>query len=224
MDSILKSEIELTDGQGVKRKLELVATLAHSLFQGELLMGESNFRKLFPSQSGFGTVLIEAKPTDADALRKLLTTELDEYAVSVDRTADRLAMYARVAATYMATFQTLGSLGLLLGTIGLAVVLLRGLVERRSELAMLAALGFRRASRLGLVLAENAFLLVIGLAVGAGCAIAAVLPAIIGSSRNIHLLSLAGTLLVVLVTGLLALVLAVWFGGRNIGPADLRAS
>ena len=219
----LGKSLELTDGQGVKRKLELVATLGSSVFQSELLMGETNFRKLFPAQSGFGTVLIETKPADADTVRTRLTSELDDYSASVDRTADRLQMYAKVAGTYMATFQTLGSLGLLLGTIGLAVVLLRGIVERRSELAMLAALGFRRASRLWLVLAENAFLLVIGLVIGTGCALSAVLPELFGSTRKIHLVNLGITLLVILLTGLLSLVVAVWFGGRHIGPADLRA-
>ena len=41
-------------------------------------------------------------------------------------TADVLAMYHNVQETYLSTFQLLGSLGLLLGTVGLAVVLLRG--------------------------------------------------------------------------------------------------
>ena len=37
--------------------------------------------------------------------------------------------------------QALGRLGLLLGAVGLAIVLLRGVWERRGELALLRALG-----------------------------------------------------------------------------------
>ena len=46
--------------------------------------------------------------------------------------------------TYLSTFQTLGALGLLLGTVGLAAVLLRNALERRRELALLRAVGYRR--------------------------------------------------------------------------------
>jgi len=125
--------------------------------------------------------------------------------------------------TYLSTFQTLGSLGLMLGTIGLAVVLLRNLVERRAELALLTAIGFKRSARLRLVLSENVFLLVLGLLVGCGCALLGVLPSITSSGRTINFTSLALTLSAVLLIGLGALTLAVWFGQRSITAADLRA-
>ena len=43
-------------------------------------------------------------------------------------------------------FQLLGGLGLLLGSVGLGVVVLRNVLERRGELAILRAVGFRRRS------------------------------------------------------------------------------
>ena len=195
-------------------------------------MGLDNFRQLFPSQSGFGVVLIEStRPSeeaeqaerDMEAVREQLTRDLDEFAVRVDSTAQRLAEYATVKNTYLSTFQTLGSLGLMLGSIGLAVVLLRSLVERRAELALLTAIGFRRADRLKLVLAENVFLLVLGLLVGAGCALLGVTPTLLTAAREMNLPALAGTLLAVLVIGLAGLGVAVWFGQRHVTPADLRA-
>jgi hypothetical protein len=215
--------MDITDQTGTPRKLKLAGTLAHSIFQSEMLMSEANFLRLFPSQAGFGTVLIEAAPADEEEVRKLLTNNLADYAVTVDRTADRLAAYAQVKNTYLSTFQTLGSLGLMLGTIGLAVVLLRNLVERRAELALLTAIGFRRSARLRLVLSENAFLLVLGLLVGCGCALLGVLPSIVSSGRTINFTALSLTLAAVLVIGLGALTLAVWFGQRSISAADLRA-
>ena len=215
--------LPLVDQRGVPRKLKLVGTLSHSIFQSELLMAEDRFRELFRSQSGFGTVMIETGAADEDALRKILTDQLGDYSVTVDRTADRLAAYAQVKNTYLSTFQTLGSLGLMLGTIGLAVVLLRNLVERRAELALLAAIGFRPGSRLRLVLSENGFLLVVGLLVGCGCAVVAVLPSLVTSGRTINVAALAATLGAVLMIGLGALTLAVWLGQRRVSSADLRA-
>src|SRR4051812_7421507 len=105
-------------------------------------MSEAKFRGLFPFNSGGGLVLAGTDAAHADEVQRKLGEELDAFAVTIDSTADRLAAYRQVANTYLSTFQTLGSLGLLLGTAGLAVVLLRGLVERRAELALLSAIGF----------------------------------------------------------------------------------
>jgi ABC-type antimicrobial peptide transport system permease subunit len=140
----------------------------------------------------------------------------------VERTADRLAAYRQVANTYLSTFQTLGSLGLLLGTVGLAVVLLRGLIERRSELALLSAIGFRPARRLALVLAENVTLLLVGLLAGTLCALVGVLPAVLSAGRTIRLSGLVAAMVAVLLSGLIVLTIAARLGGRRITPADLR--
>ena len=80
-----------------------------------------------------------------------------------------------------------------------------------------------RSARLRLVLSENAFLLVVGLLVGCGCALLGVLPSIVSSGRTVNFTALSLTLAAVLVIGLGALTLAVWFGQRRITPADLRA-
>ena len=212
----------IADQDGRTRRLRLVAMLKGSIFQSELLIGESNFRRLFPAQSGAGVVLAETSGGGVAALQRALAGELEPFAVTIDHTTDRLAAYQRVANTYLSTFQTLGSLGLLLGTIGLAVVLLRGLFERRAELALLAAIGFRPAARLGLIIGENAALLLTGLAAGTACALVAVLPRALSSGQGIQMGGLAVALGAVLITGLIVLASAAWFGGRNIVPADLR--
>jgi ABC-type antimicrobial peptide transport system permease subunit len=219
----LGKTLDITDQAGTPRKLVLVATLAGSIFQGQLLMGEENFLRLFPSQSGAGVVLVDVAPEDQKAAQTMLASELGDFSVSVDPTADVLAKYKNVQNTYLSTFQVLGSLGLLLGTVGLAVVLLRGLVERKAELAMLAAIGFKRIDRLRMVLSENVLLLLSGLLVGAACAAIAVLPELFQSARKVHIIQLLATLAAVLALGLISLTLAVWFGNRHITAADLRA-
>ena len=96
----------------------------------------------------------------------------------VTGTAERLAQFHRVENTYLSTFQTLGGLGLLLGTFGLATVLLRNVLERKRELALLGAVGYRRAHVMTMVMAENVLLLVAGLAAGALSAALAIAPAV----------------------------------------------
>ena len=80
--------------------------------------------------------------------------------------------------TYLSIFQVLGGLGLILGSAGLGVVLLRNVLERRGELACLQAVGFGRPALVRLVLWEHWVLLGMGLAGGVAAAIVAVLPAL----------------------------------------------
>ena len=61
-------------------------------------------------------------------------------------TRERVAAYQAVIGAYLSTFQLLGGLGLLLGVLGLAVVVLRGVWERLGELALLRAVGYRTAT------------------------------------------------------------------------------
>jgi ABC-type antimicrobial peptide transport system permease subunit len=220
----LGDQITLHDANGTPRSAKLVGTLAGSIFQGELLMGEANFRKLYPDQSGFGVVLIDVPASQADALQKSLDSELDAYAVSVDATSKVLAAYDDVGNTYLATFKTLGSLGLLLGVLGLAVVLLRAMAERRAELAMLGAIGLNRRQKTWLVLAENLFLLAIGLVMGLACALLAVAPVVVGAGRHIGWTGLLAALVAVTATAIVALVLAVGWGSARISAADFQAA
>ena len=70
----------------------------------------------------------------------------------------------------------LGGLGLLLGTLGLAAVLLRNVLERRRELALLRAVGYNSSHFTLMVIAENVLLLFSGLVTGTVCALLAIAP------------------------------------------------
>ena len=218
----LGQSMGLTDSQGRLRRFVLVGTLEQSIFQGELLISRENFSQLFPDQAGFGTVLIIATPAQQDWLRRQLASQLGDYGADIEPTAELLGQYRAVANTYLSTFQVLGRLGLLMGAAGLAVVLLRSLIERRGELALLEALGFARGGRMRIVLAENGFLLLLGLAAGLACALVGAAPTLVGSARSLNLGWLGLALGLVAAAGLGCLLAAMWFGARRLGPADLR--
>jgi putative ABC transport system permease protein len=189
-------------------RLRLVAALADSIFQGELLISEQNFLRLFPNQPGYRFFLLDVPRENAADIPGALEAALTDYGFDVTSTAEHLAAFHRVENTYISTFQMLGALGLLLGTFGLAAVLVRNVLERRREMALLQAVGYRRRN-LGLViLAENALLLVGGLAIGAVCALIAVIPAIVSRGGHLAALSMAGWLAIILITGLAAAGLA----------------
>lgn len=186
-------------------KFRLVAALRDSLFQGELLISEKDFIRLFPDIEGYRVFLIHGDAAIAPGLEDALS----DYGFDAVTTADRLAAYHRVNDTYISTFQALGALGFLLGTFGLAAVLLRNTLERRRELALLRAIGFAQSDIRRLLLLENLVLLLAGLSIGAICALIAIAPALIARGTVLPILGIAGLLLVVLASGALATWLAV---------------
>ena len=189
--------------------VRFVGALRPGLFQGELLMGERQFLKAFSEEEGYRFFLIEAPAERAAAVTEALEKGLADFGLDVGDTAERLAAYHRVENTYISTFQTLGGLGLLLGTVGLATVLLRNAFEQRRELALLRAIGYRTGHISALVLAENLFLLALGLGAGALSALVAIGPALRTREGQLPLAALGWLLLAVVLTGLAVSRLAV---------------
>lgn len=192
------------DGQGKPIKLRIVGLFKDSVFQSGLLMAEARFLELYPDQEGFHFFLIEVPAGQAGEVRTLLDLALADEGFETVTSREKLATYLAVENIYLSMFQALGGLGLLLGALGLAVVLLRNVWERRSELALLRALGFRRQVLGWLVLAENGFLLLVGLGIGTVAALLAVAPHLWGSGGSLPWLHLLLLLPLVIAVGLAA--------------------
>ena len=214
--------IPIPNEEHPQHQLAVKGMFQDSIFQGVLVMSEANFLELFPDQKGFRYFLIEVPPEQAEAATSFLETELAEYGFDAEPVAERLARFLSVQNTYLSTFQTLGGLGLLLGTFGLAAVMMRNVLERKSELSLLRAVGFREASVAILVLWENAFILLWGLISGGGSALLATAPNLIGRGADVPLGSLAGLMLIVFVTGMLAAAFAIRTASRLPIVATLR--
>jgi ABC-type antimicrobial peptide transport system permease subunit len=204
----LGEDLEMEDERGETVRLRLVGTLATSIFQSELLISEENFKKHFPSRSGFSYFLIDAPKEQADDVTQYLEAGLDAYGFDAVSAAEKLASFHAVQNTYLATFQTIGGLGLLLGTVGLAVVLARNVIERRKELATLRAFGFRRAVLTRMVVIENGLLLVWGLGIGTVAALLTAGPHVLAEAEHVPWASIAATLAAILVFGLAACAVA----------------
>ncbi|MFG0335025.1 MAG: FtsX-like permease family protein [Maioricimonas sp. JB049] len=204
-------------------ELQIAGMFDGSVFQGVLLMSEERFLKLFPDEAGFEYFLIEVEPDRATELANLLESRLGDYGFDVERVADRLASFLAVQNTYLSTFQTLGGLGLLLGTLGLATVMLRNVLERRGELALLRAVGYRNRHVALLVLWENAFLMLWGLASGSVSALLAMLPRLVSIGADVPWQNLQLLLLAVFVVGMLAALAAVKEATRLPILATLRS-
>ena len=185
-------------------RLRIVAVLSDSIFQRELLVAEHHFTRVFPDHDGYRAFFIDVAPERAPEVAAVLEDRLIDFGFDVVSAAERLAAFHRVENTYLATFQMLGGLGLILGTFGLGAVLLRNVLERRRELALLRAVGYNAGHLSLLVLAENTLLLFAGLVAGTVCAVVAVAPAWLERGRGVPVLSLGSLILVVVLAGLTA--------------------
>jgi ABC-type antimicrobial peptide transport system permease subunit len=182
----------------------VVGLLRLSILHGNLLISEADFRRLFPAVSGYRYFLIDTPRERAAAVQGVLEDRLGDLGFDATDSLRILAGLMALQNTYLRTFQSLGALGLLLGTFGLAAVQLRSVLERRGEMGILRAAGFRRRRLAGLVLLENVLLLLAGLVTGVLAAGLAVLPQLAGRGAAVPWQSLTLMLLVILLAGVAA--------------------
>jgi ABC-type antimicrobial peptide transport system permease subunit len=231
------SRMTIRDAADQPITLQVVGLLKNSVLQGSLLISEAHFLRFFPETGGYRFFLIESSrhapravtadgsitntsigSASADGTTQkvpgvpaTLESTLANEGLDVIDAREQLAAFLAVQNTYLSTFQSLGALGLLLGTVGLAVVQLRNVLERRSELALMRAGGFSRARLMGMVVLENAALLLGGLAVGGVAAAVALIPQWAPQEANVPWLTLISLLAMIAIVG----VAAGWLATRS---------
>ncbi|MGA1823150.1 MAG: FtsX-like permease family protein [bacterium] len=177
--------VTYTDERGEPLHIKLVGGLANSIFQGNILISQEAFMRHFPSISGSRAFLVDGRERDAARLSLLLADALQDKGLSIMPAAERLAEFNRVETTYLSIFLALGGLGLLLGSIGMGIVLLRNVLERRGELALLRAVGYSRSALRKVLLLEHGFLLCAGLICGILPSLISLLPALLSPGGQI---------------------------------------
>ncbi len=195
--------IDYTDERGNVFKLRLVGAVANSILQGSLIIDEAEFVKRFPSESGYKMFLIDAPTNRVADVSAVLSRAMEDVGLELTSATRRLNEFNAVQNTYLGTFQILGGLGLLLGSAGLGIVALRNVLERRGELGLLVAVGFRKRALQWMLLSEHGALLGVGLGIGLLAAVVAILPSLISPSAEIPFASVAITLGAVLLNGAL---------------------
>jgi len=220
MHKKINDTIDYIDERKQPFKVRILNTVANSILQGQLIIDEAAFVKRFPSESGYRMFLIDAPSNAVSQVSATLSRAMQDVGLELTPAAQRLAQFNAVQNTYLGTFQVLGGLGLLLGSVGLGIVVVRNVLERRGELAVLLAVGFRARLVGRLVLLEHGALLALGLALGIAAAVVAVLPALLSPAAQLPYASLAVTLGAVLTNG----ALWTWVATRAALRGDLLAA
>ena len=194
--------VPLTDDRGQPFGGQIVASLRNSILQGAVIMSEESFLQKYPGNGGYRMLLIDVTPGHEAEVSQILSRQMGDVGLALMPASERLAEFNTVENTYLAIFQALGGLALALGSIGLGVVVLRNVLERRGELALLRAVGFRRRAIQWMVLSEHWTLLVMGLVCGTVAGLGAVMPLVTAAGTAVPYLSLGITLAAVFMAGL----------------------
>lgn len=194
------------DGKPVT--IQFVGLVRGSVFASEILVSEANFKRIFPSVTQPRYFLIDAPPDKADKLARSLRENLGDMGLEVRTTREVLNAFLSVQNTYLSVFLALGGLGVLLGTVGMVAVLLRGALERKREFALMLATGTTRHALRRLLIIENAGLLVSGLLCGTISALVAVAPQVASVESRVNWPTIAGMLFAILAVGLISCAFA----------------
>ena len=191
-------------------------------------MSERDFENAFPNSAGYQYFLIRdgIKTSEPDSVEVVpggiakLEDRYSDQGFDARSAPKLLANFMAVQNTYLSTFQTLGALGLLLGTFGLTAVQIRGVFERKKELSLMRAVGFNRGRLAKMILLENVWLLLMGLAVGIAAALFTTVPHWLLGAATIPWRDLAILFAIILLIGLIAS----WLGSRAISRMPLLES
>jgi hypothetical protein len=203
-------------------RLLLVGGLNPSVFQGNILISDSCFLANFPSSGGSKMMLVEVPLSQEKEMGQLLKSRWVDYGIEIMSAPKRLAAFYSVTNTYLNIFMILGGLGVILGTVGMGIVLMRNMLDRKHELAVMKALGFTRKQLFQLIVMENMWLLLMGMVIGIISAMIGILPSLFSPAFQVP-----GCFLIVLVCGVffsgtLWIVLASrWAIKRDLG-SELR--
>jgi len=203
--------IEYSDEKGRTFRLRIVGMLKKSILQGSLLIAEDEFVRRFPSEDGYRMFLVDASAEKADKVTGILSAGLTDFGLALTPATTRLAQFNAVENTYLSIFQLLGGLGLILGSLGLGLVVLRNVLDRRGELAMLRAVGFGKVALKRMVFYEHGALCLCGLACGVVAALVAVGPALSSPAAQVPYLSEGMIILAIGISGAVWIWLATAF-------------
>jgi putative ABC transport system permease protein len=190
-----------------------------SVFQGTILIAENQFVEKFPAEEGYRMFLMSS---EFGVQSSGFTRKYERAGLDVIPAVDRLLEFYAVESTYLAMFMVLGALGLAVGSMGMGVVVLRNVQDRRAEMALLRATGYRTAVLWKLLAMEHGLLLAAGLVIGMVASALAMVPALLISTSQVSFGSLLGLLAVVAGCGIICMAIAIHISLRGNALDALR--
>jgi ABC-type antimicrobial peptide transport system permease subunit len=217
--------IEYRNQTGVNLKLKIVATVKNSILQGSIIVSDDSFVRNFPGDSEYRVFLADVEPLNEDNINKvsnILASRLVDYGLQATSTRKRLSMFNSVQNTYISIFELLGALGIILGTVAMGFIVMRNVLARMGELAMMWAIGYNIKKIRRIIFYEHMILFVYGSFTGLAASLVSVYPSLSVSGRDIPYLSITTTLIAIIVSASVWTLLATRLALKKNPLAALR--
>jgi ABC-type antimicrobial peptide transport system permease subunit len=175
--------------------LKLIGGLAPSIFQGNVIISDRHFLENFPASSGSSVFLIEIKAGSDTLAEEDISRAMRDWGWQMTTTTERLAEFNSVQNTYLSIFLMLGVLSLVIGTVGLGILIARSIMERKSEIGLLLALGYKQNTIYRIIFTEYFILIIAGIMIGFVPAIISTLPSLLSLNTDVSVTNLIYILL-----------------------------
>ncbi len=160
--------IRAYDAAGRAVNLTIVGVLEQALqFTSGVFVDQSVVRAVFPAQERYTAYFFQMAPgVDVSAFRADLERVFFAYGLQTIDIREAIGQAFDASQQVLTLMQAYLGIGLLVGIAGLAVITLRAVVERRTQIGALRAIGFTRGMVLSTFLVEIALIAVLGIGIG----------------------------------------------------------
>jgi len=165
--------IRAFDAMGRSVNLTIVGVLEQALqFTSGVFVDQDVVRAVFPAQERYTAYFFQMAPTaDVGAFRANLERVFFAYGLQTIDIREEIGRAFDASQQVLTLMEAYLGIGLLVGIAGLAVITLRAVVERRTQIGALRAIGFTRRMVLFVFLLEIALIAVLGVGIGVGLGI-----------------------------------------------------
>src|SRR5213596_2596556 len=160
--------IRAFDAMGRSVNLTIVGVLEQALqFTSGVFVDQDVVRAVFPAQERYTAYFFQMDPTaDVGAFRADLERVFFSYGLQTIDIREKIGRAFDASQQVLTLMEAYLGIGLLVGIAGLAVITLRAVVERRTQIGALRAIGFTRRMVLSVFLLEIALIAVLGIGIG----------------------------------------------------------
>src|SRR3989449_910925 len=160
--------IRAFDAAGRTVNLTIVGVLEQALqFTSGVFVDQSVVRGVFPPEERYTAYFFQMTPgVDVPAFRADLERGFFVYGLQTIDIREQIGQAFDASQEVLTLMQAYLGIGLLVGIAGLAVITLRAVVERRTQIGAIRAIGFTRGMVLSTFLVEIAVIAVLGIGIG----------------------------------------------------------
>jgi putative ABC transport system permease protein len=144
----------------------VAAVMSSFLFNGGFVGTSQLLWKSLHVGSGQFALVKVSSGIDATSVANIMKRDFYTLGMSTIVIAVVVSDFIQIGQSFLGIFEAFLALGLVVGIAGLGIISIRSVVERRKEIGMLRAIGFRKRMVLATFLLENSYVALLGILIG----------------------------------------------------------